>query len=145
MEHLDVRQFISPSLLMPPPLFVFSDQFAFIPTGSTSAAVIAILQIDTNLLSDHPYVIVLSLEFSKAFDTVRHAALLQKFAEMGVPDEVYSWLVDYFARHSHLWRSTSSLCQISASIMQGSLIGPVSFVVNAADLLAATPGNQMVR
>jgi len=34
------------------------------------------------------------------------------------------------------------LYQISASIVQGSAISPVSFVVNATDLRAVTPGNQ---
>ena len=39
--------------------------------------------------------------------------------------------------------STSSLCQISASIVQGSASGPVSYVVNASDLRAATTGNEL--
>jgi len=61
IERLVVRQFIYPALLTLPPSLVFSDQFAFRPSGSTTAAVIAILQAVTNLLSDHPYVIVISL------------------------------------------------------------------------------------
>jgi len=54
--------------------------------------------------------------------------------------------LDYFTGHSHCTKyggSTSSLCQISASIVQGSAIGPVSYVVNASDLRAATPGNEL--
>jgi len=123
---LSDRQFIYPALLTPdtpPPSLVFSDQFAFRPSGSTTAAVIAILQTVTNLLSDHPYVIVISLYFSKAFDTVCHTTLLQKFAQLDIPDAVYNWLVDYFASHSHCTKyggSTSSLCQMSANIVQGS-------------------------
>ena len=72
----------------------------------------------------HPYVIVIGLDFSKAFDTVRHATLLQKFTQLDIPDAVYNWLVDYFASHSHSTKygcSTSSVCQISASIV------PVSY------------------
>ena len=88
MERLVVKQFIYPALLTPPPSLVFDDQFAFRPTGSTTAAVIAILQIVTTLLSDHPYVIVISLDFSKAFDTVRHATLLQKFTQLDIPHRV---------------------------------------------------------
>ena len=148
MERLVVRQFIYPALLAPPPSLAFNDQFAFRPSGSTTAAIIAILQTVTNLLSDHPYVIVIGLDFSKAFDTVRHATLLQKFAQLDIPDAVYNWLVDYFAGHSHSTKygcSTSSVCQISASIVQGSAIGPVSYVVNASDLRAATPGNELSR
>ena len=82
-------QFIYPALLTPSQSLVFSDQFAFRPSGSPTA-VIAILQAVTNLLSDHPYVIVISLDFSKAFDTVRHTTLLQKFAQLDIPDAVYN-------------------------------------------------------
>jgi len=100
----------------------------------------------TNLLSEYPYVIVISLDFSKAFDTVRHTTVLQKLAQLDIPDAVYNWLVDYFASHSHCTKyggSTSSLCQISASIVQGSAIDPVSYVVSASDLRAVTPGNEL--
>ena len=90
MERLIVKQLIYPPLLTPPPSLVFDDQFAFRPTGSTIAAVIAILQTVTNFLSDHPYVTVISLDFSKAFDTVRHATVLQKFAQLDIPDAVYN-------------------------------------------------------
>jgi len=34
---------------------------------------------------------------------------------------------------------------ISASIIQGSAIGPVTYIVNAADLKTVTDGNQMHR
>ena len=146
MECLVVKQFIYPALLTPS--LIFSDQFAFRPTGSTTAAVIAILRIVTNLLSDHPYVIVISLDFSKVFDTVRHATLLEKFAQLDIPDSVYNWLANYFIGHSHCTKygcSTSSLCQISASIVQGLAIGLVSYVVNDSDLRAVNPGNELCK
>ena len=94
----------------------------------------------TDLLSTNPFVGVLALDFSKAFDTVRKMALLN------VPDPVYNWLVDFFSDHKHCTSfgdSVSAYQPISASIIQGSAIGPVSFVVNASDLSTVTPGNRM--
>ena len=44
----------------------YNDQYAFRPTGSTTAAPIAILHSITHLLSSNPYVIVIALDFSKA-------------------------------------------------------------------------------
>ena len=101
-----------------------------------TAAIIAILQIVNNLLSVHPYAIIISLDFSKAFDTLRHSTLLQKFAQLDIPDVVYNWLVDYFACHSHCTKygcSTSSVCQISDSIVQVSAIGPERGVITSRD------------
>ena len=105
----------------------FSDQFAFRPTGSPAAAIITLLHLITNSRLTNPYVIVISLDFSKAFDTVRHSTLLEKLAQLDIPDKVYNWLVDFFRGHMHstvYHGRTSALKSINASIIQGSGIGP---------------------
>ena len=92
MERMVVRTFMYPALLTPPPMF--SDQYAFRhDTGSTTAALVFLLQTITNLLAEQLYVVVIALNFSKAFDTVRHSTLLQKLANLDIPDTVYNWLV----------------------------------------------------
>ena len=66
-------------------------------------------------------------------------------AELDIPDQVYNWLVSYFSAHSHCTRyggESSSLLEISAGTIQGSGIGPASYVVNSSDLAALTPGNR---
>ena len=148
IERIVVRDYIYPALLNPPPLLSFSDQFAFRPSGSTTAALITILHTITNLLTTNQFVIVLALDFSKAFDTVRHSSLLNKYAQMDIPDHIYNWLVEYFHGHSHCTKyrgQTSALCEISASIIQGSAIGPASYVVTAANLCSVTPGNSLCK
>lgn len=92
MERHIARKFIYPSLLHPPPELNFSDQFAFIPTGSTTAAIIAMLQAITDMQTYYPYVHVVALDFSKAFDTVRHSTLLKKLAKLDLPVEAYNCL-----------------------------------------------------
>jgi hypothetical protein len=148
MERTVVSRFLYPAFLSPPPLLSFTDQFAFRPTGSTTAAIISILQTVTNMLLTHPYVIVISLDLSKAFDTVRHSTLLEKIAQLDIPDNVYNWFADFFTGHAHLTSYNdrmSMLKSITASIIQGSSIGPASYVVNAGDLKASTPGNEMCK
>ena len=147
-ERVIVREFIYPAILEPPVHLSCADQYAFRPTGSTTAAIVAILQSVTELLSCNSYVVVITLDFSKAFDIVRHSTLLDKMASMNIPDDVYNWLVNFFSGHSHCTRfcgSTSGQLDISASIMQGSAIGPASYVVNAADLTTVTAGNLMFK
>jgi len=88
------------------------------------------------------------LDFSKAFDTVRHSTLLDKLAQLDIPDNAYNWLVEFFSGHSHCTvyqGQTSILKSISASIIQGSGIGPAAYVVNAGDLKAVTPGNELYK
>ena len=65
LERVTVREFIYPALLVvlePPARLSCTDPDAFRPTGSTTAAVSAILQSITELLSCNTYVVVIALE-----------------------------------------------------------------------------------
>ena len=88
------------------------------------------------------------VDFSKAFDTIRHSTLLNKMALLDIRDAACNWLVDFFVGHGHCTRyggTTSTVLDISASKIQGSAIGPASYVVNAADLTTVSPGNAMFK
>jgi len=100
------------------------------------------------MLDSNPYVIVYAIDFSKAFATVRHSKLLDKYSKMEFPDCVYNWLVDFFRAHTHCSRFggvESEFIAMSASIIQGSAAGPASYVVTGSDLRPLTPGNAMVK
>jgi len=51
-----------------------------------------------------PYVIVVALDFSKAFDTVRHSSVMAKVAQLNLPDYVHNWLANYLEGHCHCTR-----------------------------------------
>ena len=79
---------------------------------------------------------------------VRHSSLLHKLAQLELPDNIYNWLNDFFDHHSHctVFRDQqSSLLDITASIIQGSAIGPAAYVVTAGDLTATTSGNSLCK
>ena len=59
IERIVIRTFLHPTFLDPPTILTFSDQFAFRPTGSTSAAIISLLHTVTNLLQFNPFVIAM--------------------------------------------------------------------------------------
>ena len=123
VEKLVVRHFLYPTFSAPPSTLNFSDQFAFRPSGSTTAALIYIFHTLTQLLTNYQYVSVIALDVTKAFDTVRHSTLRKKMADLAMPDKVYNWLVSYFNGHRHCTRygmSSSALLEISAGIIQGS-------------------------
>ena len=137
MEKEFIRNTIYPVLVNPNYTHLFSDQFAFRPTGSTTSALIHLLHTLSNMLQTEPYVHVIALDFSKAFDTVRHHTLLSKFSKLPISDSSYNWLLDYFSSRRHCTRVKeiiSEFLEINASIIQGSGTGPISYVVNASDL-----------
>ena len=83
-----------------------------------------------------------------SFHTVRHATLLQKLTQLDIPDCVYNWMVEFFSGYTHCTRfsgPTLAFLSITSSVIQGSGIGPASFVVNAADLTPAKAGNLLAK
>ena len=116
LERFVVRKYIYPALLKPHLSLDFSDQFAFRPSGSTTAAIVAVLHTVRSMLADNDYVHVFSFDFSKAFDTVRHASLMSKLARLEIPDSIYNWAVDFFENHAH--------CTTFAGTIVG--LGPLS-------------------
>jgi len=99
------------------------------------------------LLACNDYVVVVALDFSKAFDDVRHSTLLAKMAQLNLPDIVFNWLVDYLRGHEHCTRYNGAMLAmfpITASIVQDSAVGPALYVVNAADLTTVSSTNHLV-
>ena len=120
------------------------DQFAFRPLSSTTCALIAMLDCITKMLATYPYVHFITFDMSKAFDTVRHATLADKLAHCPISDNTYNWIINYLTDRSHCTkfdRCTSSFAYITASVVQGSALGPFLFSVNATDFIAVVDGN----
>src|SRR6218665_3265785 len=137
VERVLVHHYLYPSFLIPPMSDLFADQFPFRPTGSTTAAVIGISHHINEILAVDDYAIIISLDFAKAFDTVRHSALAQKLSSLELPDSIYNWLVEFLQdrTHSILFAGRRSpVASINASIIQGSILGPSEYVVSASDL-----------
>jgi Reverse transcriptase (RNA-dependent DNA polymerase) len=100
------------------------------------------------ILTEHPYVTVFALDFSKAFDTVRHSTLLDKLARLDLPDEAYNWIKNFLDGQSHSTRFAvyvSTLKNIFASVIQGSGIGPAFYMVVASNLRPKAEGNQLFK
>ncbi len=105
LERVVVKDYIYPSLHSPPLNLSFMDQFAFQPTASTTIALINLLHTITTVLDTHDSVIVYALDFPKAFDTVTHRAVLDKYLQLPIPDNTYNWIESFFHDHSHCTKS----------------------------------------
>jgi len=124
------------------------DQYAFRPTGSTSAALIAITHHVLETVKTEPYVRLISLDFSKAFDTVRHNSLAEQLASMPVPDFVYNWVLAMLLNRVHCTKFCGIIScykRINASIIQGSGLGPGNFLTTISGLKLLHPGNRLFK
>jgi hypothetical protein len=101
LEKFVVHKYYYPILTDPDENYIYSDQFAFRPSGSTSAALIALTHHLLESVKCEPYVRLVSLDFSKAFDTVRHNSLALQLASMPIPDFVYNWVLALLQNRVH--------------------------------------------
>ena len=125
----------------------FNSQFAFRPTGSTTAAIVAITSSITKILDNQRFARMLCLDFSKAFDTVRHSSVIEQFGNLDIPDSIYNWLCSFFTGRSHLTKFqglTSGIQNINCSVVQGSAIGPVAFAAVTTTLKSIHSDNTII-
>ena len=130
-------QYLHPALNNLPTHLDISNQYAYRPTSSTTAALISIFSCITTLLLSNHHVYCISFDYSKAFDTISHSSVASKLSDLLIPDHIYNWIINYLSDRSHctlLLGNKSSPKFINASIVQGSVLGPTLFNINSCEL-----------
>jgi len=72
-EKIVVKTWLCPSI----PTALLPNQYGFIPTGSTTAALVHLFHSVTKMLESCSYVRALLIDFTKAFDIVDHTVLME--------------------------------------------------------------------
>ena len=111
---------------------LYKSQYGFRADHSTELASLELCDRILKNLDDVKVPITIFLDLSKAFDTLDHEILLAKLNYYGIRNNSLNWFRSYLTdrfQYIDMNGTSSEILQLSTGVPQGSLLGPLLFLI----------------
>ena len=119
----------------------YDSQYGFRDEHSTEFAALEMVDRIVNEIDAKNTPISIFMDLSKAFDTLNHAILLKKLKHYGISDTELKWFKSYLEnryQYVEINNEKSPLCLITTGVPQGSILGPLLFLIYMNDIVKAS-------